>query len=124
MEVLAVAIGGAIGAIARFWMSNGIYAWLGRDFPWGTLVVNVVGSLVMGWLYVHFVERGAVSHVVRLALMTGLLGGLTTFSTFSLETVQLLQRGHVMSALGNVVASAVVCVAACWLAIWVTRNLL
>ena len=124
MEVLAVAIGGAIGAVARFWMSNGVYAWLGRDFPWGTLVVNVVGSLVMGWLYVHFVERGEVSQEVRLALMTGLLGGLTTFSTFSLETVQLLERGHVISALGNVVASAVVCVAVCWLAIWVTRNLL
>ena len=124
MEVLAVAIGGAIGAVSRFWMSNGIYAWLGRDFPWGTLVVNVIGSLVMGWLYVQFVERGDVPHVLRLALMTGLLGAFTTFSTFSLETVQLLERGHVVGALGNVVGSAVICVAVCWFAIWGTRNLL
>ena len=62
MEVLAVPIGGAIGAVAQFWMSNGVYGWAG--FPWGTLVVNVVGSLVMGWLYVHFVERGEVSQEV------------------------------------------------------------
>ena len=120
-ELIAIAIGGACGSVARYLMSNAMYAWLGRDFPWGTLTVNIVGSLLMGWLYVQFSERADVSPALRLGLVTGVLGALTTFSTFSLETVALLERGQLASAFTNVTVSVVVCVALCWCGIWGAR---
>ncbi|WP_337954738.1 CrcB family protein [Sedimenticola selenatireducens] len=83
-QVLTIAAGGAIGALMRFWVSNGIYGVFGRGFPYGTLTVNVLGSLVMGFLYILFLERMSVSPEIRGALLVGFLGAFTTFSTFSI----------------------------------------
>ena len=86
-KLAAIAIGGAAGSVLRYGVSQGIHTLVGRGFPWGTLVVNSLGSLLVGFLFVYLVERSAVSEVLRAALFIGLLGGFTTFSTFSLETL-------------------------------------
>ncbi len=106
----------------RYWMSNGIYALLGRGFPYGTLTVNVVGSLLMGFCYVFMIERMDVSVEWRAALMIGLLGAFTTFSTFSIETLNLLESGEQMKAALNILLSVTLCILGCWIGMIVGRN--
>ena len=114
MQLIAIAAGGATGAVLRFWVSTGVYGLLGRGFPYGTLAVNVIGSWCMGLLFVLLVERSALGPEWRAALMVGMLGAFTTFSTFSIETLNLMQEGALAKALTNVAVSVVVCVAATW----------
>lgn len=114
LQIVVIAAGGAAGSLARFWVSTGVYALLGRGFPWGTLVVNVLGCFVMGLLAVLLLERSLMPPEVRSALMIGFLGAFTTFSTFSLETLNLIDQGEPIRALLNVVASVVLCLVACW----------
>ena len=110
MQVLLVAVGGAVGSVARFGVSVAMTRWLGLAFPWGTLTVNVLGGLAMGLLAARV---GPESENVRLALGVGLLGGFTTFSAFSLETVRLMQHQPGLAAL-YVIASVTLSVGACW----------
>jgi CrcB protein len=122
LSVLAIALGGAAGSVLRYATSLGVYGLLGRAFPYGTLVVNVVGCLAMGFLYVWLVERSAVSAELRAGLLIGVLGGFTTFSSFSIETLSLLEAGeHVRAAL-NVLASVVFCLLATWLGLVLARQ--
>jgi len=107
----------------RFWVSNAVYALLGRAFPWGTLAVNVIGSLVMGFLYVLLLERLASAPEWRAFLLVGLLGAFTTFSTFSIETLNLMQQALYARALGNVLLSVLACVAAAWLGVILARQI-
>jgi len=104
-QALAIAAGGAIGALLRYWASTGVHAWLGRGFPYGTLFVNVLGSLLMGFLYIWLLDRMAVSPIVRAFLLIGVLGAFTTFSTFSMETLRLVQQGGWGQAAVNVALS-------------------
>jgi fluoride exporter len=122
LQILSVAAGGATGALLRFWMSNSIHAWLGRGFPYGTIVVNILGSLVMGILYVLIVERMEISAEWRAALVVGLLGAFTTFSAFSLETIHLLEASEFTKAGLNILLSVSLCIAACWLGMMLTRH--
>lgn len=122
-QVLAIAAGGAVGALMRFWVSNGIYALLGRGFPYGTLAVNLLGSFVMGWLYILFLERMSVSPEWRGALLIGLIGAFTTFSTFSIETLNLVEQAEYAKAGLNVILSVVACLFACWGGIILGRQL-
>jgi CrcB protein len=123
LQLLAIAGGGALGALARFLVSNGVYRLLGRDFPWGTLSVNLLGSFAMGLLFVLLLERSLLAPEPRAAIMIGFLGSFTTFSTFSLETLTLVEQGEILPALANVVVSVVVCIAACWAGIAAARAL-
>ncbi|MET0014455.1 MAG: fluoride efflux transporter CrcB [Sedimenticola sp.] len=121
--MLAIAAGGAAGALMRFWVSNGIYAMLGRGFPYGTLAVNVFGSLLMGFLYVMFIERMTVTPELRGALLVGFLGAFTTFSTFSIETLNLIEQADYMKAGLNMLISVVACVLAAWLGLVIGREI-
>ncbi len=115
-QLFAVAFGGACGAVLRFMVSTGVYHWLGRGFPYGTLAVNVIGSLLLGLLTEALVlNRIAFALDYRAAILVGFIGAFTTFSTFSLETVYLLQQGHLSKALLNVAVSVAICLLAIWL---------
>jgi len=120
MHWIAVAIGGALGAMGRYAMSTWVFQ-INHRFPWATLTVNVLGSFVMGILFVVIVERGALSMEMRSLLMIGFLGAFTTFSTFSLDALGLWQNGHLFLALLYVLASVALCLLAITSSIWLTR---
>ena len=113
-QILAIAVGGAVGALARHGLAAALAAAFGGRFPLGTLAVNVTGSFAMGWLLALFAERMHVAPEMRLLLMTGLLGAFTTFSTFSVETLALLQAGRWLAGAANVFLNVAACLAAAW----------
>lgn len=123
IKILAIAAGGAFGALLRYGASNGVHNLLGRSFPYGTLFVNVLGSLVMGFLYIYLLERSSLGLEWRAALQVGLLGAFTTFSTFSIETMLLLENGEPQKALINVLASVGLCLLAVWIGVVMGRQL-
>jgi CrcB protein len=122
-QVIAIAVGGAVGSVMRFWLSTGVHTWLGRGFPYGTLAVNVLGCLVMGVLFVLLTERFAASGVLRAGLLIGVLGGFTTFSSFSIETFNLIEQGAMAKAVSNMAASLFLCIGATWLGVILARQL-
>lgn len=105
-----VFVGGGVGASLRYAVTLGSVAWFGPHYPWGTLAVNVIGSAVMGAFagYLLTREPGTGSDALRLFFMTGILGGFTTFSAFSLDTIVLWQRGATVAAVGYVLVSVAV----------------
>ncbi len=120
---LAVAVGGALGAVSRYWLMLWIGSLAGTRFPWGTALVNVLGSVVIGVLYVLISERLVLSEQWRGLLVVGYLGAFTTFSTFSLDTLLLLQEGRWLPALGYVTGSVLLCLAGAWLGLLLMRAL-
>ena len=113
---LAVAAGGAIGSLARFWLAAAMTALTGPRFPWGTLLINVVGSGIIGLVAAATLTpaRVGMHPDLRVFLMVGICGGFTTFSAFSLQTLELMQSGDVWPAAGYIAASVVFCLAAVW----------
>jgi CrcB protein len=119
--VLAVALGGALGSVARYLMVGQMTRWFGPSFPWGTLTVNVIGGLAIGILAEAMALKWSVTQETRLFLITGILGGFTTFSAFSLEVVALAQRGAFGPALVYIVASVVLSVGAAFAGLALAR---
>lgn len=107
---IAVAIGGAIGALARYGVSHAAFKIMGAGFPYGTLCVNVLGSVIMGLLIGVFAHFWQPSPHLKLMIVTGFLGAFTTFSTFSLDVISLYERGEFLSAAAYVAASLVLSV--------------
>ena len=103
-QIFLIMTGGALGALSRFLVSIGMHKYLGMGFPWGTLVVNAIGSLTIGFLWGLW-ERTGLSPELKAFLFVGILGGFTTFSSFSLETLNLLKAGHYKLALLNIFAN-------------------
>lgn len=122
-RVLAIAAGGALGSVLRYWMSTWVHSLAGRDFPYGTLAVNVVGCLLMGFLFALFIDRLSSDSIVRAGILVGVLGGFTTFSSFSIETFNLLEEGLWLAAGINAAASLVLCLAATWIGVITARAL-
>jgi CrcB protein len=122
-QIIAIMIGGALGAAMRYLVSNGFYSLLGRDFPYGTLAVNVIGSFLMGVLTVLLIDRGEIDPLVKLAILVGFLGSFTTFSTFSMDTLVLINDGALSRAFLNMLTNVVVCVSAVWLGMVITKQL-
>jgi len=122
-QVLAIAAGGAAGALMRYWTSVAVHTRFGQSFPYGTLTVNVLGSLLMDFLYVWLIERMAAGPALRAFMLVGVLGAFTTFSTFSMETLNLLESGQLGRAVLNILLSVFVCLAAAWIGVLTARQL-
>ncbi len=116
-QILVIMLGGSLGALMRFIVSNSVTAKLGSNFPYGTLTVNVLGSFVMGFLAMFLVERMGLDPLLRLGIFVGFLGAFTTFSTFSMETLDLFEQGESLRALMNMFVSVVLSVLAVWLGV-------
>ena len=119
MEVLLVAMGGAAGALARYGVAKGVQSWISGSFPLGIFVVNLSGAFLLGLVFTYLLERSSVSSEVRTMVTVGVLGAYTTFSTFSLDTLHLIQNGNWSLAVLNVAAS----VAGALLAVWAGQQL-
>lgn len=116
MEKFVIAgAGGFLGSALRYWISTLIYRHTGQGFPFGTLFVNVAGCFLIGLLMTVFEQRFIVTPNFRIFLTIGILGGFTTFSTFSFETLALLQEGSYYAGIGNIFVSVIGCLAATWL---------
>jgi CrcB protein len=120
---VAIAIGGTLGCWARYAQTNLVQAVFGRDFPLATLSINVIGSFLMGFLFILTLERLMIPPSVRAGVLTGVLGGYTTFSTFEMETLLLAENGEFFKAALYVVLSVVSGFAAAFGGAFLARNL-
>jgi CrcB protein len=114
---LWVALGGALGSMGRYWCSGVAARFVGETFPWGTLFVNVTGSFLIGFFATLTGPDGRIfaGSTTRQFVMLGIFGGFTTFSSFSLQTLSLVQDGELLQAGGNIVGSVLFCLIAVWL---------
>ena len=126
MNYLAIAFGEAVGSVLRFWLSTTIQGRIPINLPLGTFAVNAAGSLLIGLFYVVILQRFHGNEILRVMLIVGLLGGFTTFSTFSLETLQLFQYGFWSKAIIIIIGSFFVCTLFAYIGIalgrWTTSN--
>lgn len=123
-RLLLIALGGAIGTVLRYLASLVAVRWFGAEFPYGTLIVNLSGAFIIGLVQELGTETTLVSDTVRLFLTTGMMGGLTTYSTFSLETVRLMEANAWHQAWINIVVTTTICLSLCFLGIGIGRLLL
>ncbi|MEC9361422.1 MAG: fluoride efflux transporter CrcB, partial [SAR324 cluster bacterium] len=120
-SLMAIALGGAFGSVSRFLVAQEMGRRFGDFLPYGTLAVNVLGSLALGWLVTIFLDHPEINSAIRLGIAVGFLGAFTTFSTFSFESVQLLLNGSVWRCMLNIAANTVVCFGMCYLGIQLAR---
>ncbi|MCG8537184.1 MAG: fluoride efflux transporter CrcB [Pseudomonadales bacterium] len=123
-QLLWVALGGALGAMSRFAVSGWINAKSTAAYPFGTLAVNVLGSFLFGLLFVAVFSTVPMRESLRLFILVGFLGAFTTFSTFSFETLRLIEEGQLWVAVANVLSSCLLCLLGVWLGTVIARNLL
>ncbi len=116
-----IACCGALGCLTRYWLSRWVYTVVGRGFPWGTLVVNLVGAFCIGLIMEFSIRSTLVSPTLRTGITIGFLGGLTTFSTFSYESFRLLEEGDFLKAAANVLVSVLICLVLTWSGIMTAR---
>ena len=121
LTYLAIAFGGAFGAVSRYWLSTSVERFNSSGFPLGTFSVNILGSLLIGLLFFVFMERLQWAEQYRPLLMVGFLGAFTTFSTFSLDALLLFQQGHYNTALFYIVSSVVLCLFAAYVGMVMAR---
>ena len=124
INTLLIFLGAGSGGVFRYLISNGVHFLLGRQFPYGTLFVNASGSFLMGLLFAVIFEKFAgIGPQLRSLLLIGFLGGYTTFSSFSIETVNLLENGAWINAALNVLLNTTLCIALSWVGIFGGRQL-
>ena len=123
MQILYIGFFGAMGCIARYFAANLTYQFFGRGLPYGTLLVNVAGSFLLGFLASFGVRSSLLSPELRIGLSVGFMGGFTTFSTFSYETLKLLEEGSFWQAGANVLLNILLCLGAALLGVWLSRQM-
>lgn len=123
LNILLVAVGGAAGSVCRYLTGLAMTRWLGNGFPWGTITVNIVGSFVIGLLTELIARKVSMPMETRLLLVVGFLGGFTTFSSFSLDTMALFERGESLSAFAYVAASVLLSLGAAFGGLALGRSL-
>jgi CrcB protein len=123
MQLLYIGLFGALGCLSRYFVSGWTYALLGRALPFGTLAVNVAGSFLLGLVMEGSLRSTLLSPEVRMGITVGFMGGFTTFSTFSFETVRLLEEGSLLQAGANVLLNVVVCIVCAGLGVALARQL-
>jgi CrcB protein len=123
LQLVLVAVGGAIGASLRHLVNMAAFRLVGPAFPWGTMAINIVGCLAMGVFIELLARRFNASNELRLLVATGILGGFTTFSAFSLDFAVLWERGAMVSALGYALVSVIGSILALFLGLWLARSL-
>lgn len=123
MQLLYIGIFGGLGCMARFLASDWTYQLFGRSLPYGTLLVNLVGSFLLGFLMTFGLRSTIVGPELRVGLSVGFMGGFTTFSTFSYETIKLLEEGSFWQAGANILLNIVLCLSFALLGVWLARQL-
>ena len=123
MQLLYIGLFGGLGCVARFLASDWTYQLVGRSLPYGTLLVNVLGSFMLGFLMTFGLRSTLLSPDLRLGLGVGFLGGFTTFSTFSYETMKLIEEGSIWQAGANILLNLLLCLLAGLLGIWLARQI-
>ena len=123
MQILYIGLFGAFGCVSRYLMSGWVYSAAGNALPYGTLAVNLTGSFLLGLIMEASQHSTLLSHELRIGITVGLMGGFTTFSTFSLETVRLLEEGSFGSAGANILLNVLVCILAALLGVFVARQI-
>ncbi|MCS5707398.1 fluoride efflux transporter CrcB [Candidatus Berkiella cookevillensis] len=119
---LLIFIGAGIGGVLRYWVSSTTHHWTGKSFPLGTLLVNVSGCLLIGFLFILILNRfHSLSLILRPLLLVGFLGGYTTFSAFSIETLHLFEQGAWSFGLINIILNTLLCLLAVWLGAFAAR---
>ena len=121
--LIAIGLGGFFGAISRFGLTQLVQSWLGNSFPFGILIANIVGSLLLGFFAQTAQIHLTLSEAWRAAIAVGFLGAFTTFSSFSYETLLLIDRGEQIAALANVFSNVFLCLSACWFGMWLSKVL-
>ena len=114
-------VGGALGALARYGVSQLMTASFGKSFPYGTLTVNVLGSFLMGYLSIYLMSKVSIDPMVRMTLVVGFLGAFTTFSTFSMDTLNLIQSGFITKAFLNILLNVTCSLTAVWVGVILAR---
>ncbi len=122
VQIISILLGGAVGAGLRFFTIQWVNVLLGRGFPYGTLLVNVLGSFLIGVLVVYFSQRELLTSPLARGLIVGVLGAFTTFSTFSLDNYELLVQGELLKMALNMLLSVGLCLLAVWLGVLVARS--
>ncbi|PLX80791.1 MAG: fluoride efflux transporter CrcB [Desulfuromonas sp.] len=123
VQILYIGIFGAFGCISRYLVSGWVYNWLGRSLPFGTMAVNILGSLLLGFLMEWGLRSSLMSPEIRMGIATGFMGGFTTFSTFSYETVRLLEEGSLFQAGANILLNVFICLAGALVGIYLARQM-
>jgi len=123
MKIVYLGIFGGLGCVARYMVSGWVYNLVGRSLPYGTLAVNVIGSLLLGLIMEGSLRSTLLSPELRIGLTVGFMGGFTTFSTFSYETVRLMEEGSLVAAGVNVLLNVTVCVVAAVVGIYLARQI-
>ena len=121
LKLMTVALGGALGASLRYIIAAVTHEIFGHNFPYGTLMVNILGSLVIGYFLVLIPDQESGIPLLRLLLITGVLGGFTTYSAFSVETLELVQNGHLTKAGLNIALTLAFCFVAVWAGFLIAR---
>jgi fluoride exporter len=125
-QIILILIGGGVGAVTRFLFSEGIYNILGRSFPYGILITNIAGSLVMGFLAAVFIykyQHDGMVNLLKPLILTGFLGGFTTFSSFSLDTLNLINNGEPIKAASYVILSVILAISFAFCGFLIGKNI-